>query len=375
MQTKQYKKGVKNADAILKKFPEHGETLAMKVCCWPDGRRRRRVGGRDANAPVYGAANRGSVGRSCSLPLMRSLCPPVLPVLLCLQGLLLNCMERKEEAYDLVKRGVKHDLRSHVCWHVYGCVHGRGMGRQGRNRAHAGAACVGCDRPMHAAPGAMGRLCGPPLACRPPQLVLWCPFRGCPLSSLVHRPSQHAPLPPLPARCAPCSLLYRSDREYDEAIKCYKNALRMDKENLTVMRDLALLQARGFGGGGEAAAAGVCAGTVAATAAAPGAAQPAGASARLRLAVELCCSEQLPADPPAGPPAPSLQIQMRDLPGFLETRQTLLELKSGNKHNWISFALAHHLNGHHEVAVKVLESYEGGWCVCVWGGGGGAAAA
>ena len=43
---------------------------------------------------------------------------------------------------------------------------------------------------------------------------------------------------------APHSLLYRSDREYDEAIKCYKNALRMDKDNLTVMRDLALLQAR-----------------------------------------------------------------------------------------------------------------------------------
>ena len=39
-----------------------------------------------------------------------------------------------------------------------------------------------------------------------------------------------------------CRLLYRSDREYDEAIKCYKNALRMDPGNLTVMRDLALLQ-------------------------------------------------------------------------------------------------------------------------------------
>lgn len=50
---------------------------------------------------------------------------------------------------------------------------------------------------------------------------------------------------------------------------------------------------------------------------------------------------------------------MRDMPGFLETRQALLELKSNNKHNWITFALAHHLCGHHEVAVKVLESYEG----------------
>lgn len=37
-----------------------------------------------------------------------------------MKGLLLNCLERKEEAYDLVKRGVKNDIRSHVCWHVYG---------------------------------------------------------------------------------------------------------------------------------------------------------------------------------------------------------------------------------------------------------------
>ncbi len=37
-------------------------------------------------------------------------------------------------------------------------------------------------------------------------------------------------------------LLYRSYSEYDEAIKCYKNALRMDKENLQILRDLAQLQ-------------------------------------------------------------------------------------------------------------------------------------
>ncbi len=29
-ETKQYKKGIKAADAILKKFPKHGETLCMK---------------------------------------------------------------------------------------------------------------------------------------------------------------------------------------------------------------------------------------------------------------------------------------------------------------------------------------------------------
>lgn len=36
------------------------------------------------------------------------------------QGLTLNYMEKKEEAYDFVRRGLKADLKSHVCWHVYG---------------------------------------------------------------------------------------------------------------------------------------------------------------------------------------------------------------------------------------------------------------
>lgn len=103
-ETKQYKKGLKASDQILRKFPEHGETLAMK-------------------------------------------------------GLTLNCMDRKIEAYELVRKGLKNDLKSHVCWHVYG-------------------------------------------------------------------------------------LLYRSDRDYREAIKCYRNALRIDPENIQILRDLSLLQAQ-----------------------------------------------------------------------------------------------------------------------------------
>lgn len=103
-ETKQYKKGLKASDQILKKFAEHGETLAMK-------------------------------------------------------GLTLNCMDRKVEAYELVRKGLKNDLKSHVCWHVYG-------------------------------------------------------------------------------------LLYRSDRDYREAIKCYRNALRIDPENIQILRDLSLLQAQ-----------------------------------------------------------------------------------------------------------------------------------
>jgi len=64
---------------------------------------------------------------------------------------------RKEEAYDHVRRGLRNDLQSHVCWHVYG-------------------------------------------------------------------------------------LLQRSDKKYDEAIKCYRNALKWDKDNIQILRDLSLLQ-------------------------------------------------------------------------------------------------------------------------------------
>jgi hypothetical protein len=55
-ETKLYKKGIKAADAILKKFPNHGESLAMK-------------------------------------------------------GLLLNCMGRRAEAHELVKLGLTNDMR------------------------------------------------------------------------------------------------------------------------------------------------------------------------------------------------------------------------------------------------------------------------
>ncbi|KAG2254920.1 hypothetical protein Bca52824_085056 [Brassica carinata] len=153
-ETKQYKKGLKAADAILKKFPSHGETLSMK-------------------------------------------------------GLTLNCMDRKTEAYELVRLGVKNDIKSHVCWHVLG-------------------------------------------------------------------------------------LLYRSDREYREAIKCYRNALRIDPDNLEILRDLSLLQA-----------------------------------------------------------------QMRDLSGFVETRQQLLTLKPNHRMNWIGFAVSQHLNSNASKAVEILEAFEG----------------
>jgi len=98
---KQYKKGLKATEQILKKNPEHGETLALK-------------------------------------------------------GLFLCNLGRKEEGHAEVKRGVKNNIRSYICWHVYGLVH-------------------------------------------------------------------------------------RLDKNYEEAIKCYTMALRIDKDNIQIVRDLANL--------------------------------------------------------------------------------------------------------------------------------------
>ncbi|KAG1322866.1 hypothetical protein G6F62_009998 [Rhizopus arrhizus] len=99
---RQYKKGLKLAESILKKHPDHGETLALK-------------------------------------------------------GLFLNNLEKKEEGYEFVKKGLLKDLTSHICWHVYG-------------------------------------------------------------------------------------LLYRADKNYEEAAKCYANALKYNKNDPNILRDFALLQ-------------------------------------------------------------------------------------------------------------------------------------
>jgi len=152
-ETKQYKKGVKAADSILKKHPEHGETLCMK-------------------------------------------------------GLTLSYLDKKDEAYLLVKKGLKHDMRSHVCWHVFG-------------------------------------------------------------------------------------LLYRQDRDYLQAVNCYKQALRIDPDNIQILRDLSLLQ-----------------------------------------------------------------IHRRDLTGFAETRRKLLQVKPGNRLNWVGYAISEHLCNEFEFAWTCIDNYE-----------------
>lgn len=151
---KQYKNGLKFCKQILSnpKFAEHGETLAMK-------------------------------------------------------GLTLNYLGRKDEAYDYVKRGLKNDLRSHVCWHVYG-------------------------------------------------------------------------------------LLQRADHKYDEAIKCYRNALKWDKDNIQILRDLSLLQ-----------------------------------------------------------------VQMRDLDGFRDTRYQLLKIRPAQRQSWIGYSISYYLLGFYDMAFTIMEEF------------------
>jgi N-alpha-acetyltransferase 15/16, NatA auxiliary subunit len=37
-------------------------------------------------------------------------------------------------------------------------------------------------------------------------------------------------------------MLYRSDRNYEEGLKCYCNAIKFDKDNLNILKDMALMQ-------------------------------------------------------------------------------------------------------------------------------------
>ena len=89
-------------------------------------------------------------------------------------------------------------------------------------------------------------------------------------------------------------LLHRADRNYLEAIKAYKQALRIDHDNLQILRDLSLLQ-----------------------------------------------------------------IQMRDLAGFVVTRNAILNLKPTAQTNWLSFAVSKHLQGNYEGALQVIDIYLG----------------
>lgn len=104
-ETKQYKKAIKAADQILKKFPDHGETLAMKVgvACMlarlddgdPDSRSHRR------NSAPSQHLTPASQPASC-LPLPSLRAPPAFALLL----LLCCCAGPDPELYGQEGGGV-----------------------------------------------------------------------------------------------------------------------------------------------------------------------------------------------------------------------------------------------------------------------------
>ena len=39
-----------------------------------------------------------------------------------MKGLVLTHLGRREEGLELVKKGMRYDLTSHICWHVFGLI-------------------------------------------------------------------------------------------------------------------------------------------------------------------------------------------------------------------------------------------------------------
>src|ERR1700741_4257909 len=39
-----------------------------------------------------------------------------------MKGLILTHMGKREEGLELVKKGIRLDLTSHICWHVFGLI-------------------------------------------------------------------------------------------------------------------------------------------------------------------------------------------------------------------------------------------------------------
>ncbi len=150
-----------------------------------------------------------------------------------MKGLVLTHMGRREEGIELVKKGVRLDLTSHICWHVFG-------------------------------------------------------------------------------------LIQKGEKNYEEALKSYTQALRFDKASrcgITFINDLTIAPQENLN--------------------------------ILRDAAHL-------------------QTQLRQYDGLVETRHTLLRLRPNLRQNWIGLATAYHLNENLTEAKKVLEHYEMTLKVCTF---------
>ena len=88
-------------------------------------------------------------------------------------------------------------------------------------------------------------------------------------------------------------LLYRHAKNYEEAIKAYKFALKLEPESAQIQRDLA-----------------------------------------------------------------TLQVQMRDYQGYIQSRRAMLQARPGFRQNWTALAIAYHLAGELSDAENILKTYE-----------------
>ena len=52
-----------------------------------------------------------------------------------------------------------------------------------------------------------------------------------------------------------------------------------------------------------------------------------------------------------------LQIQIRDLEGYRDTRYQLLQLRPTQRVSWIGYAMAHHLLNDFDTAISILEEF------------------
>ena len=106
-----------------------------------------------------------------------------------MKGLFLNNLQKKEEGYDFVKRGVQNDLTSHICKNF------------------------------------IFRF---PYRFQKKEVLLLMKVN---INIIVILIGWHV-----------YGLLHRADKNYAEAAKCYTHALKYNKNDIHILRDFALLQ-------------------------------------------------------------------------------------------------------------------------------------
>ena len=53
----------------------------------------------------------------------------------------------------------------------------------------------------------------------------------------------------------------------------------------------------------------------------------------------------------------SLQVHLRELDGYRDTKNKLLKYKGHNSQNWLGYAISEHLLGNHDITLTVLDAY------------------